>query len=53
MTVQFCAAAMPSHAQIWTLFPLAPLPLLLSMQAELLTPETIVPVAPPPPLPVL
>src|ERR1700735_243408 len=46
LTVQFCAAVLPSQVQICTLLPLAPLPLLLSTHSELLRPDTIVPVAP-------
>jgi hypothetical protein len=45
LAVQFWAGAKPSQAQIWTLLPLAALPLLSSMQAELLTPDTTGPVA--------
>src|SRR5579863_6434440 len=49
LTVQFCAPVLPSHAQICTLVPGVPLPLLSSTHFELLRPDTIVPVAPDPP----
>src|SRR6476469_6166104 len=49
LTVQFCAAALPSQSHICTLVPFAPLPLLSSTHLALFTPDTIVPVAPPPP----
>ena len=46
LTVQFCAAVLPSQAHICTLLPSVPLALLLSTQSELSSPATIVPVAP-------
>src|SRR5580700_5568013 len=46
LTVQFCAAVLPSQAHICTLLPLVALPLLLSTQSALSSPATIVPVAP-------
>src|SRR5882757_8787 len=46
LTVQFCAPVLPSQAHIWTLLPAVPLALLLSTQSLLLSPATIVPVAP-------
>src|ERR1700733_10038393 len=46
LTVQFCAAVLPSHAHICTLLPSVPLALLLSTQSALSSPATIVPVAP-------
>src|ERR1700745_3369563 len=46
LTVQFCAAALPSQSHIWTLVPLAPLPLLSSTHLAPLTPDVIGPVAP-------
>ena len=46
LTVQFWAAVLPSQSQICTLLPLVPLPLLLSTHLALLSPDTIVPVAP-------
>src|SRR5690242_21160532 len=48
LTVQFCAAALPSQSHICTLVPLAPLPLLSSTHLAPLRPEVIGPVAPPP-----
>src|SRR5215472_4501838 len=48
LTVQFCAAVLPSQSQICTLLPGVPLPLLLSTHLALLSPATIGPVAPPP-----
>ena len=46
MTVQFCAAALPSQSHICTLLPPVPLPLVLSTHLALLFPATIGPVAP-------
>jgi hypothetical protein len=49
VTVQFCAAVLPSQSHICTLVPGVPLPLLSSTHLALLSPATIVPVAPLPP----
>src|SRR6185437_1273136 len=49
LTVQFCAAVLPSQSHICTLVPGVPLPLLSSTHLALLSPATMVPVTPVPP----